>query len=504
LSTSARDPLISVCVPTHHGRRDTLAVLLEILIDQSREIGDLVEICVSDNASGDGTAELVGELSQRSTCRLAYHRQPTNVGLARNLTAVVELARGRYCWLLGSDDLLAPGALSRACQLLEEFPEATGYVVGAIHVDAVDPTLRSRALPRAFHPPHDQSRLIEGVDAIYDECGNGWCALSWSIVDREAWLRASQRHTELMLAHPFLPHIVVLGAMAAERPIWGWLAEPLVHQRNATTFLFETGAMSAADRWTEIIGGAAAVWGAVLSARGGARWRGRMRRLQGVWGSAADVRATKLYDRPRLSSQARLATACLRAFWPVRDYWLSVLLASIMPVWMTRARYGVENRASARRRKLETARVSLSASLPGRLAAGGVEEAKVEVRNDARRAILPDGARAVTLGQRWFTPDGRRLTREELGLNEVAFLPQALPRAVRAGRGTGTALVLYAPLAPGVYRIEIAAHQHGHGWLDEAGTSQALARDIEVVAARSPTRAADAIAAMPSRGADRL
>jgi glycosyltransferase involved in cell wall biosynthesis len=504
LSTGARDPLISVCVPTHHGRRDTLAVLLGGLIEQARDLGDLVEICVSDNASSDGTAELVGELSRKSACRLAYHRQPDNIGLARNLTAVVELARGRYCWLLGSDDRLAPGALARACELLAELPGATGYVVGAIHVDAANPTLRSRALPRAFHPPHDQSRLIEGVDRIYDECGNGWCALSWSIVDREAWLRASQRHARSMLAHPFVPHIVVLAAVAAERPSWGWLAEPLVHQRNATTFLFEKGEMSVADRWTEIIGGAAAVWASVLGGRGRARWRSRMRRLQEVWGSAADVRATKLYDRPRLRSQARLAVACLRAFWPVRDYWLSVLSASVMPVWMTRARYGVDESTRPRRGDVEAERVSISADLPGSVLTGGVEQVTAEVHNDGRRAILPDGARAVTLGQRWFTADGRQLGREELGLNELAFLPQTLPRSVRAGRGTRAALALYAPLTPGVYRIEVAAHQHGRGWLDEAGTSQALARDIKVVAARCATSAARAIPAMPSRGAARL
>jgi hypothetical protein len=198
------------------------------------------------------------------------------------------------------------------------------------------------------------------------------------------------------------------------------------------------------------------------------------------------VRATKLYERPRVRSQARLALACLRAFWPVRDYWLAVLPASVMPVWMTRARYGVEKRTWPRRRQVEAARLSIAVSLPERLLAGGVEEVNVQVRNEGRRAILPDGPRSVTLAQRWCTADDRQLGREQLGLNELAFLPQALPRAVRARRRIGVALALYAPPEPGVYRIEVVAHQHGRGRLDETGASQTAVGEIEVVAGPAP------------------
>jgi glycosyltransferase involved in cell wall biosynthesis len=481
LSTRAGDPLISICVPTHHGRRDTLGALLQGISEQAQDLGELVEICVSDNASRDGTAELLAELPPKCACRVSYHRQPTDIGLARNLTAVVGLARGRYCWILGSDDLLSAGALKRACEILQELPGATGYAVGAVHVDAEDPSLRSRALPRAFHPPGERTRLIEGVDGIYEQCGNSWCALSWSLVDRLAWLSAARANAELMLAHPFLPHVVPLAAMAAERPTWGWLAEPLVRQRNATTFLFEHGEVSLAERWTEIIGGAAAVWGAVIGRRGGRRWRRRMRRLQEVWGSAADARATKLYERPSLRSQARLARTCLAAYWPVRGYWSELLPATLMPVWMTRARYGLDARGWPGRRDFEAARLRISGELPRRIPAGSVVEVKLEVRNEGARAILPDGARSVAIAQRWSTAEGRPLGREELALNELAFLPQPLARSLRARRASAVQLALYAPVRPGVYRVEVLAHQHGVGWLDQPGASQMLAADLEVL-----------------------
>jgi Glycosyl transferase family 2 len=474
------EPLISICVPTHDGRCEVLAELLEGVIDQARDLPGQVEICVSDNASQDGTAELLAKLSSCASCPVVYRRHAKDEGLARNLLASVELARGRYCWLLGSDDLLAPAALRRVCELLDEMPNATGYVVGALHVDAEDPTLRSRSLLREFHPPGEQSHLIEGCDDIYDKCGNAWCALSWSIVDREAWLSASQQNTGLVLAHPVFPQIVMLAAMAADRPCWGWFAEPLVHQRNAITFLFERGDASLADRWIQIIDGVAAAWGAVLDHRGTSGWRRRMRLLHKVWGGTADMRATKLYENPTLGAQARLALTCLYAFWPVSNYWRDVLPATLMPTWLTRARYG--EGSWLRRRAGDLPKLTLSAQLPARMVAGSVQQVTVEAHNDDQRTILSEGARAVTIGQRWRKDEGRLLGPGELGLNELAALPQSLPQAVHAGRVIRAKVMLYAPVETGIYHLEIDAHQHGYGWLNDFGIAQVIARTIEVIA----------------------
>src|ERR1700678_2732585 len=216
-------PLISVCIPTHHGRADTLSVLVENLVEQARSLPDRVEVCVSDNASHDGTAEAMADLAARASCAVRYRRLPRDLGLAANLLSAVELARGEYCWLMGSDDLLAEGALERALALIENMPDLTGYLVGAVYVDSEDPGRRSRQLPRAFHPPGAQPRRIHGIEAIYEQCGNSWIPLFWNIVARENWNAPAERHRDLLLANPVYPQVVVLAMMARERPQWGWL-----------------------------------------------------------------------------------------------------------------------------------------------------------------------------------------------------------------------------------------------------------------------------------------
>ncbi len=98
---------LSICIPTYN-RAMLLAQTLENVIAQAT--GE-VEIVVSDNASPDNTEEVVRGLQKRFP-RLTYFRQPENRGADRNYLQTVALAQGEWCWLLGDDDLLEPGAIS--------------------------------------------------------------------------------------------------------------------------------------------------------------------------------------------------------------------------------------------------------------------------------------------------------------------------------------------------------------------------------------------------------
>lgn len=104
---------LSLCIPTYN-RAAFLGEALDSVIQQAT---DEVEIVISDNASDDGTAEMVAEY-QGKFPRITYYRQPENLGFDRNMLKVVDLACGEYCWLLGSDDALAEGAISALLSLL--------------------------------------------------------------------------------------------------------------------------------------------------------------------------------------------------------------------------------------------------------------------------------------------------------------------------------------------------------------------------------------------------
>jgi abequosyltransferase len=113
INTNGRSaPVLSICIPTFNRE----VFLRECLDSLEHSLVPEVEIVVSDNASTDGTIELLDEYARRLPLR--WRQNLTNVGFDRNVEAVVSMAHGRYCWLLGSDDCVTPGALRKVVDQL--------------------------------------------------------------------------------------------------------------------------------------------------------------------------------------------------------------------------------------------------------------------------------------------------------------------------------------------------------------------------------------------------
>ena len=68
---------------------------------------------------------------------MRYHRNPTNIGGARNQALTVELSRGRYFRLSAHDDKIAPTMLERCIEVLEARPEVVIAFTGTIVIDEV-------------------------------------------------------------------------------------------------------------------------------------------------------------------------------------------------------------------------------------------------------------------------------------------------------------------------------------------------------------------------------
>lgn len=120
---------LSICIPTYN-RAAYLQIALESIVCQADP--DEVEIVVSDNASTDDTEALVAGYRERFP-NLVYHRAAENMGADRNFLKSVELASGAYCWFLGSDDALAPGAI--ATMLEEVDSQCAVYLCNRIDCD---------------------------------------------------------------------------------------------------------------------------------------------------------------------------------------------------------------------------------------------------------------------------------------------------------------------------------------------------------------------------------
>src|ERR1700712_2170942 len=95
-------PLVSIAIPTWN-RRELLRLTLRAA---QAPTFDPLEIVVSDNASDDGTVEMVRELA-RDDDRIKLFVNDTNIG-GLNYLAAQSRCRGDYIKFLNSDDLIPP------------------------------------------------------------------------------------------------------------------------------------------------------------------------------------------------------------------------------------------------------------------------------------------------------------------------------------------------------------------------------------------------------------
>jgi glycosyltransferase involved in cell wall biosynthesis len=100
----------------HYLRECVTSILTQAGVD--------VRVLVLDDCSPDNTPEVARQLMSEDP-RVEYHRNATNLGHIRTYNLGIEWCKGEYCLLLSADDLLLPGALSRAVNVLDAHPRAS-------------------------------------------------------------------------------------------------------------------------------------------------------------------------------------------------------------------------------------------------------------------------------------------------------------------------------------------------------------------------------------------
>ncbi len=114
-------PLLSICIPTFN-RSDLLDVCLASVLPQVAAHSPTVECVISNNASGDATAEVLAKYQSQFPFLTVSHNS-SNIGIIGNITKVAsELASGKFVWLIGDDDVMTVGAIDRLIKRLHQSP----------------------------------------------------------------------------------------------------------------------------------------------------------------------------------------------------------------------------------------------------------------------------------------------------------------------------------------------------------------------------------------------
>jgi glycosyltransferase involved in cell wall biosynthesis len=132
---------VSICIPTYNraARLEKLLAQLCPMVVSCSQSGR-IQICVSDNASDDDTAEVLSSYQKKYTF-LEVRRNPRNLGFGRNLWAVAHIAEGEYIYFTGDDDAFCPNGLEVLLKACTE--QDAGLILFGAH-----PT--DRSLARGF------------------------------------------------------------------------------------------------------------------------------------------------------------------------------------------------------------------------------------------------------------------------------------------------------------------------------------------------------------------
>lgn len=123
-------PRISFAIPVRNGESH-IGRALESLIAQDFED---IEIVVCDNASTDGTEDIVQHYTERDS-RIRYTRNAENIGQIENFNLVFELSRGEYFRWIGADDWLEPAYARKCVAALDARPDAVGVTTQWRYMD---------------------------------------------------------------------------------------------------------------------------------------------------------------------------------------------------------------------------------------------------------------------------------------------------------------------------------------------------------------------------------
>jgi glycosyltransferase involved in cell wall biosynthesis len=241
--------LLSICMPTLN-RASFIGETLDSIVPQLR---DDMEVVVVDGGSGDGTADVVGRRS--AACpRIRYHLatrgsegspKPSNSGYDRDCDAAVQLARGRYCWLLPDDDLVVPGALETLRRYLES--EVALIVVNA-EVRSSD--LSCRLVPQ---------RMVLGQDATFArgeasrlmKVAGRYLSYAGGVIVRRDWWMARDR--ERYYGSGFI-HVATLFQAPGDLDAVV-VAKPLIWVRYGNALWTDRAFMIWMFHWPELIWG---------------------------------------------------------------------------------------------------------------------------------------------------------------------------------------------------------------------------------------------------------
>lgn len=229
------DIKLSICIPTYNFGKFIGQTLDSILVQRCDE----VEIVIGDGHSTDNTEEIVKDYQSRFS-NIRYYKFEKKGGIDVDLIRTLEMARGEYCWLLSSDDVLQAGAIEKLFNHLNS--QCTIFLCNRLECDeeltnhSAQLWLSKEYQDQIFNFSN-KNELLSYLNAS-QSLGALFSFMSSIIVRRSAWLDIES--TQCPLGSNYA-HVFRLFLIALKGGLVKYIREPLILARFGNDSFMEHG-----------------------------------------------------------------------------------------------------------------------------------------------------------------------------------------------------------------------------------------------------------------------
>ncbi|MHB1022597.1 MAG: glycosyltransferase family 2 protein [Acidobacteriaceae bacterium] len=111
----------SICIPAYNRARH-LPALLDSILSQDYKNFNIV-ICEDNSTERAQISVIAQRYAEQYPGVIFYHENVSNFGYDKNIRRLVECATGEFCFFMGNDDILCPGALANVADILSRYKD---------------------------------------------------------------------------------------------------------------------------------------------------------------------------------------------------------------------------------------------------------------------------------------------------------------------------------------------------------------------------------------------
>jgi abequosyltransferase len=280
-----------------------------------------VEICVSDNASKDDTQAVISRY--QTSHPIVYYRWPENMGADRNFLKCVEIASGDYCWLMGSDDYVEPGAIRYLIDFLQNH-QVVGLSVNrkAYTVDLSRQTWEKPIVNL------QQDYVFKSADEAYCYLGMYYGYISGQVIKRSIWNKVIAKENIQKYFNAYV-HIFIIGKMLFEGQ-WAYIKYSCVRWRGDNDSFMSEGRLRRIR--IDLYG-----YEPIVRDLFGNNSRVYKRHLTQVATYPVWYGVLSLKQTATASESAKIFIETLKIYWRLPMYWLKLFPLFLVPGGLLRA-----------------------------------------------------------------------------------------------------------------------------------------------------------------------